>query len=485
MFRLELTLDPQDAPRLARLRALAGRRIGRPRTQRAQLTWLDTPDGALAATGRALRDGHGRQVLEQIRPDGIDWPPGVPPPVVADPADMAALPGPLMPWAALEGRLQTLILGSSEGGGGTISLGILTGTLRSVQAERAACRLLLEGEEPAVLALARTLAGELRAEVPGLALADEAMAAARGLAPVPRRSGAPQLAAGLSVGAGFAAIVGHLTDVLLHQARQATPGAPEPVHQARVALRRLRSAFSLFRRAVDGPAVQAAQAGLKRLGAVLGPARDLDVFTRGLGARVGRAFPGDAALARLLRVAEARRIAAYAALAAYLATPAWRLLAIDLVALAAGRGWHEDLPDDARGLLDGPMDTFAAAVLDRRYDKLLAAGETFDTLPDADLHAVRLLGKRLRYGCEFFAPLYPGKATRRFLHRLARLQERLGLLNDAVVAGDLLAGLHGAGSGQAGAVGLIRGYAAAGAERLRPRLGTTWERFVDADVFWR
>lgn len=481
MFRLELTLDPQDSPRLARLRALAGRRIGRARTQRAHLTWLDTPDGALAAAGHALRDGYGRQVLEQIRPDGLGWPVGAPPPVIADPADPAVLPAPLMPWAALEGRLQTLALG---GGSGALSLGILTGTLRSVQAERAACRLLLEGEEADVLALARTLTEELRAEVPAAALADEAVAAARGLSPLPRRTGAPRLDDGLTVGAGFAAIVGHLTDVLLHQARQAGTAAPEPVHQARVALRRLRSAFSLFRRVVDGPAVATAQTGLKALGAVLGPARDWDVFTRGLGARVGQAFPEDAPLARLLRAAETRRLDAYAALAAYLATPAWRRLLIDLVALAAGQAWHDDLPEEARARLDAPMDVFAAEVLDRRYDKLVAAADTFDTLPDADLHAVRLLGKRLRYGCEFFAPLYPAKPGRRFLRRLTKLQDRLGLLNDAVVAADLLAGLPGAGTAQAGAVGLIRGYAAAGAERLRPRLSATWERFIDTDPFW-
>ncbi len=482
MFRLELDLHPEDSRRLARLKPVASLRAGRARVQPAHLVWLDTPDAALADEGLALLDQRGALRLERTRPNGAAWPAGAPAPVVADPADPARLPTPLMPWAALEGRSVVMPLAAAAG---PLSVTMLQGTLRSVQAERAACRVLLEGAEADVLALARLVAAELRAGLPAAALAAEAVAAARGARPPARRLGAPALPPGLCVGEAFAAVTTHLADVMLFWCAQATPETPEPVHQARVALRRLRSAFAIFRPVADGPTLAQAQAGLKALGRALGPARDWDVFTAGLGARLAQAFPDDAGLTRLLRAAEQRRLAAYAALAAYLATAELRSLALECVALGAGTGWQAALEPEARAQLEAPLAAYAAALLDRRHAKLLRAGEAFAALPDPALHEVRLLAKRLRYAGEFFAGLYGAKSARRFLRRLAKLQERLGVLNDAVVAGGLLADIPGAGAAHAGAVGVVRGYAAAGAAQIRPRLARSWRRFGAAPPFWR
>ena len=77
-------------------------------------------------------------------------------------------------------------------------------------------------------------------------------------------------------------------------------------------------------------------------------------------------------------------------------------------------------------------------MLSRRLKRVAAAGEGLDGLAPELLHDVRLLAKRLRYAAEIFAPLWPGKATRRFLERLAALQQELGMLNDGAVAAGLL-----------------------------------------------
>ena len=53
---------------------------------------------------------------------------------------------------------------------------------------------------------------------------------------------------------------------------------PEYLHQMRVALRRLRSAFSVFAPALPAETTAPVAAELKWLGAALGPARDWDVF---------------------------------------------------------------------------------------------------------------------------------------------------------------------------------------------------------------
>ena len=73
-------------------------------------------------------------------------------------------------------------------------------------------------------------------------------------------------------------------------------------------------------------------------------------------------------------------------------------------------------------------------LLDKRWRKLREGGEGIGDHSFEALHELRLEAKRLRYAAELFAPLWGGKAARRFLKRLAALQEALGTVNDAAVA---------------------------------------------------
>ena len=132
---------------------------------------------------------------------------------------------------------------------------LLNGTVRAVATECRISRVRLEGAADAVQPLAIALVGELRLAVPRASLAAEAFAVASGLEPSPRREGAPELPAGLSVAEAFAHVVGHLGDVILYFAPKAADGrdGPEPVHQMRVAVRRLRSAIKVFQSAVSSP----------------------------------------------------------------------------------------------------------------------------------------------------------------------------------------------------------------------------------------
>jgi CHAD domain-containing protein len=70
-----------------------------------------------------------------------------------------------------------------------------------------------------------------------------------------------------------------------------------------------------------------------------------------------------------------------------------------------------------------------------RVRELLAADP-----PPAELHAIRLASKRLRYTLELFRPCYgPGLEMR--LRALQRLQQVLGEVNDCAAAGRLVEGL--------------------------------------------
>ena len=63
-----------------------------------------------------------------------------------------------------------------------------------------------------------------------------------------------------------------------------------------------------------------------------------------------------------------------------------------------------------------------------------------------DFHRLRIRCKRLRYSLEFTADLYEG-STERYTRRLARVQDRLGLMQDAEVATNRLLALARTGHG--------------------------------------
>ena len=360
------------------------------------------------------------------------------------------------------------------------------GELRAVAAQVPVARLILTGPGAAELAL--DWAGKLRLAAPAQSLAAEALRLAGRVVPI-RPLGAPTLDADQSVSAAFALIVAHLSGVMLHHASLADGHhGPEPVHQMRVALRRLRSAISLFRRAVACPELAAANEGLKLAGKMLGPARDWDVFLLGTGAGLHAGFPDHAGVQSLLSAARRRQSASYAALTAYLDSPAWRELGISLAALALSRPWEaQAVAEDAEGNAaahDMRLIDFAGRALTRRHRATIAPGADLSGLEVEALHAIRLDCKRLRYACEFFAPLYPGRATRRFLKRLSALQEHLGTLNDSAVAAGLMAELGGRGVARAEAVGIVRGFVAARGTSERRRIERAWQRLLKLDGFW-
>jgi triphosphatase len=425
--------------------------------------------------------------LERLTPNGAAWPPGAPPPVIAAARGLDALdrplPGPLIPVAAFEGRARSTELACEQG---PVVMVLLVGAVRAVAGEHRVSRLLLHGPMLPVRALALALAGELDLIVPRTSLAAEALAIVSGIPPAPRHHGAPELPAGCSVADAFSYAVGHLTDVILHFAPAAAEGrdGPEPVHQMRVAVRRLRSAIKVFQRAVSSPEVDTADASLKLLAAKLGPTRDWDVFVTETLAGVADAFPNDKHLKRLLAAAERRRRVCHSELRAFLTDPEFHRLGIELACLAGGKEWQDTLGEAEQVELASSLDEFAARVLSRRLKRLIQVEDDLAKLPPDALHAVRLHAKRLRYAAEFFAPLYPGNGTGRYLRRLAQLQDRLGALNDVTVATGLLGELAGNGGSHAFASGLVLGFAGAHANRTRGKIDSVWQKFRRQTPFW-
>jgi CHAD domain-containing protein len=474
-IRLEAELPAALAPRLARLPPLAARRVGRSRGQPVLLTWRDTAEGVLAEAGFAMeQSGRAAEAPVALMPGPHDRP-ALPPSA----PDAARLPDqPLVAFAAFDGRRTILPLADG------LEATLLSGRLRAVAAEQPVARLTLSGPAPEALALLRELAAIAPLQPPRASLAEAGRARARGQPVRPRRLGAPMLDAAQDLETALEALIGHLVDVLIWHAPIAEAGTdPSGVHQMRVAIRRLRSALRAFRPACDAPAVRAFDAAARDLAMLLGPVRDWDVFLAGLGAELAAALPEDRAIAALLRAAAARRQAAQRALQAGLQAPAFRDLLWRGVALCQERPWRAETDPEAEARRNRALADFGAAAIDKRWSHLVEAGAEIETLPDAEFHALRLDAKRLRYVAELFAPLFPRKRSRRFLARLAEVQEAFGLTNDAAVARALVRGLEG-GAVRPWAVGVAEGWALARARRARRTATAAWAELLSTHIFW-
>jgi inorganic triphosphatase YgiF len=201
------------------------------------------------------------------------------------------------------------------------------------------------------------------------------------------------------------------------------------LHQARVALRRLRSALSIWRDLLDDPVGETLRGELRWLSGVLGAARDLDVL-------IARTMPG-ALQDRLV----ADRADAYAAVTAALASDRARSTMLATAEWIATGRWLSDPATLADR--EQPAALFAAAALARYRRKIKRGGRDLAIAGDEARHEVRKDAKKLRYAADFFASLFPARKQRRrldrFVTRLGRLQDRLGTLNDLATAQTLLA----------------------------------------------
>ncbi len=264
-------------------------------------------------------------------------------------------------------------------------------------------------------------------------------------------------------------------------------GSPEAVHQMRVSLRRLRTAFSLFGRELAPPALVPVAAEAKRLAHLLGPARNWDVFVTQTVPDIASEGLTGIDLETLREAATPLQAESYAAVHTALAGRRVNRFLLAFGALLERRGWRNGIASEAMAVLAEPAGSFAGRVLARSHRKALRRGRHFAKLAPEARHELRLSLKKLRYTAEFFLPLYAGQsAARKYLSRLEKLQEALGAANDVATTQPLLASLRGGKTlpeldFAAGAVlGWQRRHELDAGKALLQR----WRKFADATPFW-
>ena len=215
----------------------------------------------------------------------------------------------------------------------------------------------------------------------------------------------------------------------------------EGVHQCRIALRRLRSAFKIYRPLLRRKRIAPIDEEVRWLGRILGAARDLDVLQAELLEPAIAALGEEKQLAPLMATLAAKKEPRPTAAWPRPWTSArYRHLLIALCAL----GHADDLSKAGEGTgLDQPLLELASAALTRAHERLLKRGRGFEELSKPERHEVRIALKRLRYALDFFSDIFEGERKKKFVKKLTRLQDDLGRMNDVAVAETMLARLVG------------------------------------------
>lgn len=289
-----------------------------------------------------------------------------------------------------------------------------------------------------------------------------------------------------SVSEAFATIMGHNVRYLTEWEDTAkTWDDIEGVHQVRVTIRRMRSALTLFRRAIPKSVGGPWADEMRWAAGELGLARDLDVFiSEGLSA-VSDKIPLRGCEG-LMRLAEERRARTYREqVQVMLESERYRNFKTGFQSWCDRREWEKaELKKKQATCLSMNLIHFSRELMDKQERKVLAAGSHVDRNDAPAMHRLRIECKKLRYAAEFFRPLFAGMDT--FIAHMKGLQDLLGLMNDVAVMGDLLEELTAKETNHEILVfagGLI-GWRTCDFHHMLDRFDTYWEELVEAKHPW-
>jgi len=441
---LKFLLDPKALDRVARLPVI-GRALAKARPAPLLTTYYDTEDRRLEKAGLTMRlrkkgqerlltvkhvekammaRGEWERVVKKDRPHAADY---------ADSPAGAVLgkqEASLVPLFASQVERRAAIVTRN---GSRIEVARDRGRITRAGAQIPICEIELElksGHPRALIALARGMVADAPLHLSFISKAERGQRLAAGEWGKPQKASVPELDPGMTALTAFLAIGRTcLHDFMLNAPALAAPADSEGVHQARVAIRRLRAAMSLFSPVIDHPHFAHVKDELQWLCDLLGGARDLDV------AADDPAIPKGSQLASAIA---ARRDAAHHALSDGLASPRMRLFLLDLAVWLDAASWNAA----QRRKLARPVLEVAGELLNARLKRLIERAHDLDELGARKRHRVRIAAKKLRYMCEFFQTLLVEKKARRNYERLRKaleaLQDSLGALQDAATFADLL-----------------------------------------------
>ena len=227
----------------------------------------------------------------------------------------------------------------------------------------------------------------------------------------PAKAARVRLPADSTIGDVFALLVDNCADQMqANEAGLCTSRNPEYLHQFRVALRRLRSLYRIYRPLLADAEHAALTAELSWLSGLLGATRDWDVFLHETLAPLRRENPYAVCLDTLRRRCLVQRRRRAAAMRRALTSERYTTLKSAVL-----RGAVLQAPLDvasARWRREQAANAFGAArlaKLEKKVQQLACAPHATDS---ARRHRLRIAVKRLRYAVDFFRAFFDAADVR-------------------------------------------------------------------------
>jgi CHAD domain-containing protein len=211
----------------------------------------------------------------------------------------------------------------------------------------------------------------------------------------------------------------------------------EELHDMRVATRRMRSAFRVFKPFFDPDALRPFLKGLQRTGRALGSVRDLDVFmekARRYLAAINEEERSD--LDPLFEIWQEQRDAARAKMLSHLDNKRYQGFVGEFDHFLSTEGAGA-LPSTAGKPTPVRVDQVVPALIYTRYSVVRGYEALIENASLETLHALRIDCKRFRYAMEFFREVL-GPEAGEVIEDAVVVQDHLGDLQDADVACHLL-----------------------------------------------
>jgi len=305
--------------------------------------------------------------------------------------------------------------------------------------------------------------------------------------PAPAKASSPKLSTKTNVDTVFKTLAfGCIAQMQANEHGVLHSSDIEYVHQARVALRRLRSVFNVFSSTVPETHFSEHLEWLRNISRMLGEARDWDVFVTEFLSEASSSMKEHFAKSELTRNAASLRAEARSRALAALASTDFTVRMLRLSQLLHEQNWDaiRTIEQQQNAVLSPRA--FATSVLGRAYRDVALRGKHLDPDNVKGFHKLRIRIKKLRYSSELLSPLFGAKAGRKFLSQLADLQKILGNLNDAANATSLVNRLAAMNDDQAylQSIAYLRGYAASQARIAVSGFNTVWKKFNAAAPYW-
>lgn len=494
---LKLSISPGHLNRLRRHPLLGTLAVSRAASRKLYSVYYDTPSLDLRNHAMALRLRRaGKQWLQTLKGGGgvqaglhqrNEWEM----PVAGEELELDALKaaGGKLPRGARKELQPVFVTDFSRNArllkfkGSEIELCMDRGEVRTEQHSFPICELELElksGKPQRLFELALALLDIVPFELETVSKAEQGYRLLSGYAEGPVKGYVPQL----DKAGTLAEVLQSLIWSCLHHMQGNLRGAmhgddAEYLHQMRVALRRLRVVLRLTAKVRPDAELAALSSEVAALCVALGRIREWDVFIADTARPMCERMPGHGGLQALLAASEEQRAACYEALRSEAQARELQRLLLRFAIWMNAPYWQSGQPVQQVG-------DFAPRRLAKLAKRFARAGQELNGLEAEQLHALRILAKKLRYSAEFFAGLYDRKQAGAFLAALSEVQDVLGQINDVAVAHRLLDELAEAPALPAHqeAIGLAKGWIAHNLTHQYAALRKSIRRFRKQPAFW-